>query len=127
MYGLTAVSEYLRKLSPSRSLTETFEQIARHEQTLITPLLNFLKSKEARGVRIVGEERPGADRVPTISFVVVGERPVKSRDIVNVFDQKGEVCSLRLCKRARTDCPHIIVADWYPLRSLLRLHAHATP
>ena len=91
MYGLTAISEYLRKLSPARSLTDTFEQFGRYEQTLITPLLAFLKSKEARGVRIVGDERAAMTRVPTISFVVVGDRPIKSKDVVKVFDERGNV------------------------------------
>ena len=91
VYGLTAISEYLRKLSASRSLTETFEQFARHEQALLTPLLTYLKSKEARGVRIVGDEHPGMDRAPTVSFVVVGERPMRSRDVVAEFDKRGEV------------------------------------
>ncbi len=31
--------------------------------------------------------------MPTISFVVVGERPMK-RDVVKIFDQKGGVCCL---------------------------------
>lgn len=91
VYGLTAISEYLRKLSPARSLTDTFEQFGRYEQSLIIPLLTFLKSKEARGVRIVGEERAGMTRVPTISFVVVGDRAIKSRDVVKAFDKKGKV------------------------------------
>lgn len=99
MYGITAITEYLRLLSPSRSLTDTFEQFAAYEQTLVTPLLAFLKSKEARGVRIVGSEHPGLHRVPTVSFVVVGDCPIKSRDIVKAFDQRGNVsflCVIRI-------------------------------
>ncbi|PSR74014.1 hypothetical protein PHLCEN_2v10198 [Hermanssonia centrifuga] len=95
VYGCTAIPEYLRSLSPSGSLVGAFDVIAKHEQSLIKPLLEYLKSKESRGVRIVGEEDVGPNRVPTISFVVVAEKPIRSRraikskDIVKVFDQKG--------------------------------------
>lgn len=57
------------------------------------PLLDYLKSKEGRGVLIVGDERGGLGRVPTISFVVRGERPIRSKDVVEVFDKKGGVRS----------------------------------
>lgn len=40
---------------------------------------------------IVGDERGGLGRVPTISFVVRGERPIRSKDVVEVFDKKGGV------------------------------------
>lgn len=40
---------------------------------------------------IVGDERGGLGRVPTVSFVVRGERPIRSRDVVEVFDKKGGV------------------------------------
>ena len=49
--------------------------------------------QKARGVRIVGEESVNLERVPTVSFVVTGQRPLKSRDIVEVFDKKGGVRS----------------------------------
>lgn len=42
-------------------------------------------------MRIVGDERGGLGRVPTISFVVRGERPINSREVVEVFDKKGGV------------------------------------
>ena len=37
---------------------------------------------------------PGTSRVPTVSFVVQGEKPLKSKDVVKVFDQKGGVRSV---------------------------------
>lgn len=37
----------------------------------------------------MGEEAVSLERVPTVSFVVIGQRPLKSRDIVGVFDKKG--------------------------------------
>jgi len=42
-------------------------------------------------VRVVGEETVNLERVPTISFVVVGQRPIKSQAIVDVFDKKGGI------------------------------------
>lgn len=64
-----------------------------YEQKLVEPLLRYLtdEKQRERGVRVVGEEKAGWDRVPTISFVVVGQKPVKSMDIVDVFDKKGGV------------------------------------
>lgn len=103
VYGCTAVPPYLRSLSPSGSLEDAFAKIAEHEQTLVKPLLGYLKSKEARGVRIVGEEGSGLNRAPTISFVVGGERPIRSRDVVKVFDAQKNVSLLtQLC--AVTSC-----------------------
>ncbi|KAF8656071.1 hypothetical protein AX16_002771 [Volvariella volvacea WC 439] len=93
VYGTTGVIPYLLSLTPSNSLKATFEAIAQHEQTLLKPLIGYLVSDEAyeRGVRIVGEEGIGLSRVPTVSFVVVGQRAVSSRKIVEFFDQKGGV------------------------------------
>ncbi|KAI0782918.1 pyridoxal phosphate-dependent transferase [Abortiporus biennis] len=92
-YGCTAIPLYLKSLSPSGTLEESFKLIAAHEQELIKPLLEYLKSKESeeRGVRIVGDEEVGPLRVPTISFIVVGPNAKKSQDIVRVFDRKGNV------------------------------------
>ena len=92
VYSCTAVPIYLRTLSPSHDLKESFALIAEHEQTLVKPLLTYLKSKFSRGVRIVGQEGTNLTRVPTISFVVVGDRAIASKDVVKYFDQKGNVC-----------------------------------
>lgn len=121
MYGCTAVPEYIRSLSASALLEDAWQKIALHEQTLVKPLLDYLKSKEGRGVRIVGEESSGLSRAPTISFVVVGERPIASRAVVRAFDQKGNVsdnmsCFYQLCESNGS-------ADWYPLRTFLRVHS----
>ena len=91
VYGCTAIPDYLRSLSASASLEDAWQKIAQHEQTLVEPLLKYLKSKEERGVKIVGEEGSGLNRAPTISFVVAGEKPIASREVVKVFDQKGNV------------------------------------
>ncbi|KAK0245413.1 hypothetical protein EDD85DRAFT_943839 [Armillaria nabsnona] len=84
---------YSSVLTPENSLKASFATIAEHEQALVESLLAYLThaDQQARGVRVVGEEYPGLMRVPTISFVVVGERPMKSKDVVKIFDQKGGV------------------------------------
>ncbi|KZT02926.1 PLP-dependent transferase, partial [Laetiporus sulphureus 93-53] len=91
VYGCTAVPVYLRSLTPSSSLEDAFDAIAKHEQTLIAPLLAYLRSKESRGVKIVSDERESLSRVPTISFAVVGERAMRSSDVVRGFDDRGEI------------------------------------
>ncbi|OSC97016.1 PLP-dependent transferase [Trametes coccinea BRFM310] len=91
VYGCTAVPPYLHSLTPSGTLEATWTAITAHEQTLLGPLLGYLREKRERGVRIVGEEREGPGRVPTVSFVVVGERALRSPEIVKAFDSKGSV------------------------------------
>ena len=91
VYGSSAVLRYLLSITPSNSLDATFAAIAAHERMLVGPLLKWLGSKYERGVRIVGEEKEGVDRLPTVSFVVVGQRAMSSKDVVKVFDQKGGV------------------------------------
>lgn len=93
VYGTTAVLPYLLSLTPESDLGASFDAITAHEQKLIEPLLAFLTAPEQidRGVRVVGEETPGINRVPTISFVVVGRNAMRSKEIVQVFDKKGGV------------------------------------
>lgn len=49
VYGCTAVPPYLKSLAPSGSLADAFDAIAAHEQTLLKPLLAYLRSKAERG------------------------------------------------------------------------------
>ncbi|CCM06051.1 uncharacterized protein FIBRA_08298 [Fibroporia radiculosa] len=91
VYGCTAVPLYLRSLVPSGSLDDAFASIAAHEQTLLGPLLTYLQGKAERGVRIVGDEQAGLNRVPTVSFVVGGERSIRSQDVVAAFDARGNI------------------------------------
>ncbi|KAI8978355.1 PLP-dependent transferase [Trametes punicea] len=91
VYGCTGVPPYLRSLTPQGTFEAAWGAIAQHEQTLLEPLLAYLRSKRHRGVQIVGEESAGLGRVPTVSFVVVGERAIRSPDIVKAFDAKGNV------------------------------------
>lgn len=93
VYGSTGIVPYLLSLTPHNDLKASYDAIAAHEQTLIQPLLSFLTDpvRRERGVRVVGEETVNMDRVPTISFVVVGQKPIKSKAIVEFFDKKGGV------------------------------------
>ncbi|KAJ7258105.1 pyridoxal phosphate-dependent transferase [Mycena haematopus] len=93
VYGTTSVIPYLLSLTPAHELSATFAAIAAHETRLVSALLAFLTApaQRARGVRVVGVEEPSTDRVPTVSFVVVGERPMRSKDIVRVFDERGGI------------------------------------
>ncbi|KAG6890159.1 hypothetical protein C0992_002964 [Termitomyces sp. T32_za158] len=92
-YATTGAVDYLLSLTPYHNLKKTFDAIAIHEQRLVAPLLQFLTApaQRKRGVRVVGEEQIGLSRVPTISFVVVGQNPIKSKNIVKVFDEKGGI------------------------------------
>lgn len=96
VYATTGVLGYLQSLAPSGDLDDAYALMAQQEHALVSALLGYLTSSEARarGVLVVGSERAGPEREPTISFVVAGERPMKSRDVVGVFDRKGNV-SLR--------------------------------
>ncbi|KAH9942236.1 PLP-dependent transferase [Epithele typhae] len=76
---------------PRGTLAAGWAAVAAHEQALLAPLLAYLRGKAARGVRIVGDEQAGAARVPTVSFVVVGARAVRSPDVVKAFDAKGDI------------------------------------
>ncbi|EKM81595.1 hypothetical protein AGABI1DRAFT_105130 [Agaricus bisporus var. burnettii JB137-S8] len=93
VYGTTGVVSYLLSLTPARNLQASWDAIALHEQTLVEPLIQYLTEPKqwARGVRIVGDAAVNLTRVPTICFVVVGDRAIKSKDIVEVFDKKGGI------------------------------------
>ncbi|KAG8689320.1 hypothetical protein FRC09_012473 [Ceratobasidium sp. 395] len=93
-YAVTAVLEYLESLGASENLESGFARIAEHEAKIMRPLMECLLSPEMqkRGVRIVGPESADPKvRAPTISFVVVGNNPVRSPDIVKEFDALGDV------------------------------------
>jgi hypothetical protein len=96
IYGATGIIPYLRSLTSKDDLRASFDAIAAHEQELLKPLIGFLTDdvQRARGVRVVGEETVNLERVPTVSFVVVGEKPLGSRAIVAAFDKKGGVSHL---------------------------------
>ncbi|KXN86196.1 putative cysteine desulfurase [Leucoagaricus sp. SymC.cos] len=93
VYATTGVVSYLLSLTPVKTLQATWNAVAQHEQTLVSPLIQYLTDPKqwARGVRVVGSESVNLTRVPTISFVVVGDRAIKSKAIVEIFDRKGGI------------------------------------
>jgi len=73
----------------------TNERVAAHEARLMAPLLDFLRSRKTRGVRIMGlEEAASNKRAPTVSFIVNGK---SSKVIAESFDEK-EVHTLISCQ-----------------------------
>jgi len=92
-YAATGVVPYLKSLTPADDLAASFNAIAKHEQALLAHLLLFLTDAKQfeRGVRIVGTSEINLSRVPTVSFVVVGQNAIKSKNIVAAFDEQGGV------------------------------------
>ncbi|KAI0343660.1 PLP-dependent transferase [Trametopsis cervina] len=91
VWSCTAIPVYLRSLTPSGTLEDAFNVISEHDENIVGLLLEFLRSKKGRGVKIVGDENTGPTRAPTVSFVVQGENPISSRDVVKAFDNKGNI------------------------------------
>ena len=107
-YGVAGVLPYIQSLSPIGDIDDAFSRIAAHEQTLLAPLIGYLRSPQAvsRGVRIVGSDEITLSRVPTVSFVVIGERPL------NVTPQITYV-------RPRWWCIYLSL-QWYPKHLIWR-------
>jgi len=92
-YSLLGVTEYFEKLFQQefpeeknidfqKKLDKVFESIAKHEENIASPLINFLK--EHPKVKIIGRETANKDiRVPTISFI---HQDMKSNEIVEQVD-----------------------------------------
>ncbi|KAF6763695.1 pyridoxal phosphate-dependent transferase [Ephemerocybe angulata] len=72
VYATTGVNQYLLSLTPANDLNASFAAIAAHEQTLLET------------------DTVGLNRAPTISFVVVGEHAMQSKDVVKDFDAEGK-------------------------------------
>ena len=125
-YGTTAVVPYLKSLAQSGSLDDAFDVIAAHENKLLEVILGYLTSAEARerGVRVVGDERWGKDtsREPTVSFVVTGQRAMKSKDVVAVFDKKGGVRTLFTSNFCTLVVEITNYSDGYPLWPFLCIY-----
>ncbi len=105
-YGSTAVLPYIlslssREASPQASvdledpdlqatLDRAYDRIAEHEEKILTPLIEYLKSNSK--FRILGAETPSKKvRSPTVSFMVESR---KSSDIVAAFEKDG-ACGIR--------------------------------
>jgi selenocysteine lyase/cysteine desulfurase len=92
-YGSTAVLPYLLGLSGKNESGDFVTlkklanaRIAKHEERLMGPLLEFLRSKKDKGVKILGlQEGDSAKRAPTISFVIEGK---SSKQVVESFDEQ---------------------------------------
>ena len=91
LYGACGVPDYLRELSgritgdmDAGGFQPAYEAIATHEDRLSARLLSYLSSEPV--VRIIGGDRPGPGRLPTISFVVEGCR---SSEIPVRLDPQG--------------------------------------
>ncbi|KAG8738134.1 hypothetical protein FRC10_007256 [Ceratobasidium sp. 414] len=94
-YAITAVLESLESLGTG-DLESAFARIAEHEAELMRPLMQCLLSPgmKKRGVRVLGLESANPKvRAPTISFVVVGDNPLRSPDVVKQFDAFGDIIS----------------------------------
>lgn len=83
-YGLLGVTEYVdevaRRMSQQPADTlhgrveQAFDLFSRHEETLATRLLDYLRDKP--GVRVLGRDRADRrERVPTVSFTAAGRDP----------------------------------------------------
>jgi selenocysteine lyase/cysteine desulfurase len=94
-WATTAVVPYLQSLTPHGTIEDAYRFMSEHDSKLAKALLEYLTApkQRERGVRIVGSEQPGPDRMPTVSFVLVqsvgGKPPMKSKDIVGEFDKAG--------------------------------------
>jgi len=76
----------------------------------VAPLIHYLTDAKQweRGVRLVGDASINLMRAPTISFVVVGDRAIKSRAIVEIFDEKGGVSDQMKWILPAIPDPHVI-------------------
>lgn len=80
-YGCAGIPTYLEALGRHHA-TDPFELMAAHEEVLAERLLDWLRSRN--DVRIIGRRSSSrAERVPTISFTVLGRR---SSDVVAAVD-----------------------------------------
>ena len=94
-WATTAVVPYLESLTPKGTVDDAYAMISEHDVKLAEAVLKYLTApkQRERGVRVVGSEEPGPNRMPTISFVLVqsadGKPPMKSKAVVAEFDKRG--------------------------------------
>ena len=92
-YGLLGITDYLDSVYDIHAganssdyrekMSFVFELFAKHEETIVAPLIDFLNNKT--NVRIIGEETSDKNiRVPTVSFIVDN---VKSSTIPHKVDE----------------------------------------
>ena len=124
VHSASGVVPYLLSLTPENNLEASFAAIAQYEQGLLQPLLSFLTDKRQyeRGVRLFGTSTIDLSRVPTVSFVVTGQRAIKSKDVVAEFDKERDVCMVLSVYVRFLICPSR--TDRYPLWPFLRIQSH---
>lgn len=98
--ALPAIPEYLRELGEAGTIESAFDAITEQETSLAAPLLDFLR--DHAGVRVIGTDRAGPNRAPTISFVVAGrdssEIPT-SLDAEDIAIRYGHFYAYRLIEK----------------------------
>lgn len=124
VHAASGVVPYLLSLTPENKLEASFAAIAQYEQSLLRPLLSFLTDKQQydRGVRLVGTSTIDPSRVPTVSFVVTGQRAIKSKDLVAEFDKEGNVRLVPSSNVRFLTLPRHV--DWHPLWPFLRIQPY---
>lgn len=124
VHAASGVVPYLLSLTPENKLEASFAAIAQYEQSLLRPLLSFLTDKQQydRGVRLVGTSTIDPSRVPTVSFVITGQRAIKSKDLVAEFDKEGNVRLVPSSNVRFLTLPRHV--DWHPLWPFLRIQPY---
>ena len=99
-WGAAAIPDHLARLGGSEGregLRRFFDMATEHETALGERLLTWLRGR--RDLRIVGEDRAHAGRVPTVSFVAPGRDPaalIGRMDAAKVAIRHGDFHSRRL-------------------------------
>src|ERR1700750_671634 len=122
VWGTTALIPYIESLTPEHTLAAGYKAIASHDAEIAETILKYLTADKQRnrGIRVVGSETPSAERMPTISFVVVkgtnGEPAMKSKALIDEFDKRGKVNTSEAygCQTMSN-----FNVDWNPIRPFL--------
>jgi selenocysteine lyase/cysteine desulfurase len=97
VWGTTAVAPYVKSLTASGTLEAGFEAMRAHDSETADQILKYLTQPKLRkrGVRVIGSEQSGPNRMPTISILVregaAGEPAMKSKDLIAAVDKFGTV------------------------------------
>jgi cysteine desulfurase family protein (TIGR01976 family) len=104
-YGCMGIHDYLCAVGGGlgaqggsrQQMQAAFDAFEQHEQILGECFLQWLRAR--KGVRIIGDDRMSAHRVPTISFVVKGHMPeaiVRHVDTFGIGIRHGDFYAKRL-------------------------------
>jgi hypothetical protein len=97
VWGSTAIVPYLEGLTSTGTIEAGYDLISAHDSELARTLLSYLTApkQRERGIRVVGSEKAGPDRMPTVSFVLVESAdrkpPMNSKAMIAQFDKRGTV------------------------------------